>query len=260
MLWIQGGFCLPYRFNFDDFANEVLPLSRAEVVSIRAARAKRKAADKADRPSSSKVRDWASYGEAVFEDLERLRLHRHKDGIIPPGERDAWLFCASMALAWSCHAQALEAEIVQIASKATGWPPHDARRQMGAVIRRAHDAAAGNRIRYGGRDLDPRYKMKAATIVRWLGIKPEEQRAAGLRLLLDDAARRERKARLERERRQRRGANSHENLRAARLQIGHAALYRMAKEGLSRDELAAELGVSTGYLSKAIREARAVPR
>lgn len=98
--------------------------------------------------------------------------------------------------------------------------------------------------------------MKAATIIRWLGITADEQRDAGLRVLLDPDRRKERKAHLERERRQRNGAASRKDARAERLRVGRGARYRMAKEGITRDELAAELGVSTGYLSKALREAR----
>lgn len=257
LLWIQGQYCSPYRFAFDDLANEMLPTCRAAVVGLRAERARRRASGTGTAPSNGNRRDSVSYGEAILEDLERLRLYRYPTGILPAGTRDAWLFCASVALAWTCHPDALESEILQTAEVATGWSAREVRRQMGAVIRRAYDAAAGRRIQFAGQEVDPRYRMKASTIVRWLSISPEEQREAQLRLLLDDSVRRERKALRERERRQRSGALSRTDARTKRLNVGQCAIYRMAKEGITRDELAVELGVSAGYVSKAIREARA---
>lgn len=256
LFWIQGSPGEPFRYSFDALADQVLPYTREEVVSLRAERAKRRASGKGKAGKPASRLDRASYGEAILEDLERLRTYRHADGTVPVGQRDIWLFCASMALAWSCHPQALESEIIRIAARTTGLNPREAKGQMGSAIRRAHDAAAGKTVSFAGKEVDPRYRMKAATIARWLDITADEQRDAGLRLLLDPDVRRERKARCERERRQRNGAASRKDAQAERLRIGHGARYRMAKEGITRDELAAELGVSTGYLSKALREAR----
>lgn len=256
LFWIQGNPTVPFRYQFDFLADQTLPYTREEVVSLRAEHAKRRASGKGNTTKPAQRLDRASYGEAVLEDLERLRRHRQADGVLPPGKRDAWLFCAAMALAWSCHPQALESEIVRIAARATGWSAREAKSQMGAVIRRARDAAAGKTVSFAGKEVDPRYRMKAATIIRWLGITADEQRGAGLRVLLDPDRRKERKAGLERERRQRNGAASRTAAQAERLRIGRGSRYRMAKEGITRDELAAELGVSTGYLSKALREAR----
>ncbi len=256
LFWIQGSPGEPFRYEFNTLADQVLPYTREEIVSLRAERAKRRASGSGKVGKPAGRLDRASYGEAVLEDMERLRSHRYKDGAVPDGRRDVWLFCASMALAWSCHPQALENEIVRIAAGAAGLTVREAKNQMGSVIRRARDAAAGKTISFAGKEVDPRYRMKAATIVRWLEITAKEQRDAGLRLLLDRDIRQDRKARCERERRQRNGATSRRDIQAERLRIGRSALYRMAKEGMTRDELAAELGVSAGYLSKALRDAR----
>lgn len=146
LFWIQGSPGEPFRYSFDALADEVLPYTREQVVSLRAERAKRRASGKSKAMKPARRLDRASYGEAVFEDLERLRTHRHADGIIPAGWRDVWLFCASMALAWSCHPQALESEIIRIAATAAGWSPREAKSQMGSVIHRARDAAAGKTV------------------------------------------------------------------------------------------------------------------
>lgn len=257
LLWIQGGHGEPFRYEFNVFADQVLPFTREEIISLRAERAKRRASGKGKASKPYGGLDRSSYGETVLEDLERLRAHRYRDGIIPVGRRDMWLFCASMALAWSCHPQALESEIIRIGSRAAGVTPREAKNQMGSVIQRAYDAASGKTIFFAGKEVDSRYRMKAATIIRWLEITKDEQRDAGLRLLLDHDVRKERKARCERERRQKNGVTSRRDVQVERLQLGRRALYQMAKEGLTRDEMAIELGVSTGFLSKALKEARA---
>lgn len=258
LFWIQGNFADPYRYIFDDLADEILPYTREQVASLSAERVKRKASQKGQSVKPRSQTDSASYGETVLEDLERLRMHRYSSGLLPAGERDAWLFCAVMALAWTCHPQALESEAVRIASNVSGWSRSEAKSQMGSILRRARDAAAGKKIMFNGKEIDPRYRMKATTVIEWLTITSDEQVNAGLRILLNADVRRERKARLERERRQRNGATSHSVAAAERLRIGQIALYRMVKEGFTRNEMALELGVSTGQLSKALREAREV--
>lgn len=256
LFWLQGTPSEPMRFKFDSLADVLLPYTRDQIVSLRAARAAGRAEGRSKAGPSRSRLDSASYGEAVLEDLHRLRRHRHPKGILPTGARDVWLFCASMALAWTCPPEVLESETVALAQSATGWTSRQAKSAMGAVMRRARAAAAGKRIRFAGKEVDPRYRMKAATIVDWLEIGEEEQRAAGLRILLSPEMRRTRKAEQERDRRARAGATSHAKARETRRKLGNVALYRMAKEGLTRDEMARELGVSSGLLSKAIREAR----
>ncbi|MDP9875251.1 hypothetical protein [Agrobacterium tumefaciens] len=94
------------------------------------------------------------------------------------------------------------------------------------------------------------------TVVEWLAIDPAEQRAAGLRVLVDRDRKRELNTERTKESRRRRGAKDRTEQQAERLSIGGMGLYLQATKGLKRDELAERFGVSTGQISKAMREAR----
>jgi hypothetical protein len=120
LLWYQDSAVEPHRYDFDGFADEVLPHTRFEIRSIVAERAKREAAGTTKPSRESNARGLGSYGQAILSDLERLRLHRNPSGELPAGRRDAWLFVAAMALAWSCPPEALEAEILAMATRMAG--------------------------------------------------------------------------------------------------------------------------------------------
>ncbi|WP_315756013.1 hypothetical protein [Bradyrhizobium sp. SZCCHNRI2007] len=263
LIWIQGTEpAKPYRYDFDSFADEILPFTRAEIVSLRAERAKRNAEAKpGDRKKGRKPvarRDSASYAETVLEDLHRLREHRYRSasGRLPSGTRDAWLFVASMALSWITPAPALQGQVEALACKVAGWRECEARSRMGSIVRRALDAAAGKTIEFDGKEVDPRYRMKVETIIKWLAIKEDEMRAAGLRVLLSPDARRERKAQDACDRRKATGATSHDEKRAERIALGKRATWMHVRNGLTYTEIAAELGVSKSTIGKAIEEAR----
>lgn len=262
LIWIQGAEpAKPYRHDFDSFADEVLPLTRAEIVSLRAERAKRRAESKPISRNGRKPaarRDSASYAETVLEDLHRLRQHRyrHTGGRLPAGQRDNWLFCTAMALSWITPAPALQGQIEAIAEQVSSWRGREARSRMGSIIRRAQDAAAGKTIEFDDKKVDPRYRMKAETIIKWLTIEEAEMRATGLRVLLSPDVRRERRTLDARDRRKTNGATSHDDKRATRIELGKRATWLHIRNGLTYAEIAAELGVSKATIGKAIEEAR----
>ncbi len=259
LIWIQGDEpAKPFRYEFDDLANEILPFTRSEIVALRAERAKRRATTKGRngvRPS--RRMDSASYGETVLEDLHRLRRHRYndEDGRLPAGERDGWLFCASMALSWVTHPGALESGIIDLAREVADWKDREAKSNMGAILRRARDAADGKTITFNGQEADPRYRMKAGTIVKWLKITPDEMRAARLRVLLSPEIRKERKAGCEQNRRIKSGSVPHLSKRDARLRIGRDALW-LVRKGFTYAQAASELNVSKATIGKAVAEVR----
>lgn len=258
MIWCQGDPANPFRYSFDALADEVLPLTRGEVASLRAERAKRKAEGKSGT-SPKRVLTRADWGEALLTDLQRLRQHRCPDGALPEGQRDCWLFIAAVAVSWICPPAVLEREIQSLAREAAGWADRETASRMTSVFRRAKDSAAGRKLLFDGRKVDPRYLMRSDTVIDWLEIEPAEQRAANLRMLVDKDRRRELNTARTRKSRHRRGKASREQAQADRLALGRKALYLAASEGLNRAELAGRLGVSTGQISKAMAEARQAP-
>lgn len=256
MVWCQGTPEAPVRHDFATLADEVLPITHAELVSLRAERAKRKAEGR-DKSKPVMHLSFSSYYESVLTDLQRLRALRCPEGSLPEGERDAWLFVAGVAMSWLSPPEVRGRELKSLADEAAGWRDSETRSRMSAVIKRARKAAAGETITFGDRDVDCRYQMRASTIVDWLRIEPSEQRDAGLRVLVDEDRKRELNTIRTRESRHKRGASDREAQQAARLEMGGMALYLQATKGYRRDDLAEHFGVSTGQISKAMREAKA---
>ncbi|CDZ66320.1 Plasmid replication-like protein, partial CDS, partial [Neorhizobium galegae bv. orientalis] len=168
MVWCQGSPETPARHVFGTLADEVLPFTHAELISLRAERAKRKA--EGNNKTAPAVRHTAeSYWESVLTDLQRLRAHRRPEGALSEGQRDAWLFIAGVAVSWISPPEVLRREIFALADEAAGWRDSETKSRMSAVIKRAQQAAAGQKITFGNREVDCRYRMKASTIVEWLG-------------------------------------------------------------------------------------------
>jgi len=258
MVWCQGSPEAPTRHQFGTLADEVLPFTQAELISLRAARATRKAEglDRDVKPAQRLSR--ASLWGTVFEDLQRLRKHRSPEtGALPPGQRDVWIFLAANALSWTDVPDVMGREITILARQATNWTQAETDARLSAVIKRAKQAASGLKVPYSGREIDPRYKFRASTMIEWLGIEPAEQRAAGLRALVDEDRRRELNTERTRQSRHRRGAGDRSAQQTARLELGQKCVYLAAKNGMNRAELAAHFGVSTGHISNAMREAKA---
>lgn len=254
MVWCHGSPEVPTRHVFGTLADEVLPVTHADLISLRAERAKRKAEGK-DKAGPAKFLSAATYWETVLTDLQRLRAHRCPEGTLSEGQRDAWLFVAASAISWISPPEVLGREILALGQEAAGWRDSETKSRMSAVIKRARQAAAGQTVAFGNLEVDCRYRMKASTIVEWLGIDPAEQRAAGLRVLVDDDRKRELNTERTKASRIRRGGKDRAEQQAARLEMGRKALYLRASAGMTVAELAAHLGVSAGQVHKAMRQA-----
>jgi hypothetical protein len=258
-IWCNGSAGEPFRHVFSDLADEVLPHTRAELASLSAERAKRKAGGR-DTGRPAQTLTVATWAETMLSDLQRLRAHRYPEGAIRPGERDRWLFCAATAMAWLCPHQVLERELSALAHEAAGWQGKETRSRMSSALARARMAAAGQRLEWDGREVDPRYRMQASTVIEWLEIEPGEMREAGLRMLVDSDRAREIATERQRDSRHRKGAQDRTTVQSARLELGRKARFLQASEGLTVRELADKLGVSAFQVSKAIAEAKAKDR
>jgi hypothetical protein len=245
------------EYLFDDLADEVLPIRRAELHSLQAERAKRRAEKDAAKPPKPATRlDRRSLSEAILADLHRLRYLRTGDGLLPAGQRDQWLFCASVALAYGCPPAVLKREILSVAAEVAGWSEREALGNMGAVIRRARIAARGETFTGpNGQPTDPRYSMSAATIIERLEITPTEMRSAGLRVLVDADRRRELNTARTRVSRHRRGATPRAQVQAKRQALGKRAIDRSA-QGETLEQIAASEGVSRAQVSRSMKEVR----
>lgn len=178
-------------YDFDSFADDVLPVARGELVNLRRARAERRGRGSTVVPPRTFTA--ASLWEARLTDLQRL-LHHRWWGVLPPGQRDRWLFIAGVAISWFEHYRAadVQREVNELAAQVGSWSDRETRSRMSALVQRAVMADEGQTIEFQGRQIDPRYHFKTETICDWLDITEQEMREAGLQTLVSPEIRRER--------------------------------------------------------------------
>ncbi len=227
------------RYQFDEFANEVLPLSRdklAEVISLRVAKAKQRAEGKVFRPVTEL--NGGTYWEAVLTDLQSLRRLRWF-GDLPPGQRDLWTFLAGNAMTWlTPFGASLQRELNQLALEAGGWwDDAEVRTRLSSLFTRFQMARDGQTIEWEGKQVDPRLRYRKDTIIDQLAITPDEMREGGLRVLVDDAVKRE----IDRaKKRTARGSDAKQQTKAQAREQARV----MAAAGATQAEIGAVLGVS----------------
>ncbi len=230
-------------WDFDTLADEVLPLTRAELVDLRIQRATRRAKTprEADKPSRQAF-SVASLWEGRLTDLQTL-LNLRWWGELPPGQRDTWLFLAITAMSWLAEPQLLQREAWALAKQAGGWDEREASARLQAIFRRAQQAAKGEQIEWRGQSIDPRYRFRNETMIEWLGITPEEQRQMRVLISPEEARRRER----ERKQEQRRAAGTQpreDYLAQATAVDKRAQALALQAKGMATAAIAREIGVS----------------
>jgi len=168
------------EWQFDVLANEILPLTRQDINSLRQARI----AEKQNKRINSmeydlpKEYNFRTLWEGRLTDLQRLLFLRH-NGQLPPGHRDNWLLIASIAMSWLIHPDYLDREIVALAAQVANWSENEARRNMGTVINKAMAAARGEKIAFNGLEVDPRYRFKTQSIIDFLRLLQQSKNTCG---------------------------------------------------------------------------------
>lgn len=185
----------------------------------------------------------------MLADLQRLREHRWF-GELPAGQRDSWLFLACVAISWLAPPCALRREISTLAEQAGGWNERETNSRMSSAIDRAEKALRGETLTWNGKAIDPHYKFRAATMIEWLGITPDEMRGAGLRVLVNEDVRRDRAAERQQGHRRREGLRERRFTRPRPKPGGHArghSAQTASRCGPSRRSLESASGRRTGW-------------
>ncbi|MDP9437447.1 MAG: hypothetical protein M3P49_01650 [Actinomycetota bacterium] len=227
-------------WDFDDLADEVLPLTRAGIVDLGIRRAARAARSPAGRTG---VAAWgwnaATLWEARLSDLQALRGIRWF-GDLPPGHRDDWMFLACNSMSWLAPPERMEREAHALACEVASWEDRETQSRLHAIFKRAQMAAKGETVEWQGVQIDPRYRFKTETIIEWLGITDEEQRQMRNLIAPAEKYRRKREKEKEKRRKGRGGSMSRGELAAWR----RAEARKMAAEDVPHDVIAAYLGAS----------------
>jgi DNA-binding CsgD family transcriptional regulator len=252
-------------YDFDVFADTVLPVVRVDLEEQQAQRERNRRQDalekaareatrsnlvvvkggvaaNADKPSGLRAFIPSELAWARLEDLRTLAsLRGHEDGL-PPGQRDTFVFLSACFLAQARLVRDLKSEVIELAGQfAPTWSESDTRSCAGSAVARAEQASRGEKVVFQGLELDPRYRWRNETLVDRLGITTAEARELKTILPADEAKRRD--AQRQEDRRRAAGAVS----RAAYL--GQATARRqqalqLQTAGLSQRAIARELGVS----------------
>lgn len=243
----------PTRWDFDTLADEILPHTRAEIHSLAAERAKRKANGRSAVAPAVRL-TAGTWWETVLSDLQKLRRVRWF-GELPSGQRDTWLFLAVNAMSWLCPPAVLKREALALAQECGGWKHRESEQRFSTIFHRAQMSAAGEMVEWNGEMVDARYRFRAETIVQWLSITPAEMREGDLRALGDADHLRANHYQRTIDSRRRAGVKSRDEQVAERLQIGMRALW-MQQEGMPIRQIAIQLGTSVGLIHKAIAEVK----
>jgi hypothetical protein len=159
-------------WEFDTLADEVLPLTRAEVVDLRIRRAARDGGRhrrSQRRPMAAQRFNVGTLWESRLSDLQALVNHVRWFGELPEGQRDCWMFLAANAMSWLAPPERMEREAHALARDVASWDDRETLSRLHAVFKRALMAQRGETIEWQGERIDPRYRFKTETIIEWLG-------------------------------------------------------------------------------------------
>lgn len=187
LLWPLNRPAVAYVFS--DLCDEVFPFSQADWHEKRA----QKAANSNQRPA--RPVSWAAnWNWPVFRDLCRLASIRGWDLTgVPEGHRDLFAFLSACQLAKCLPAADLPARIEELLAPLIGdpaWSNKHLLEYCSTAIDKARDAAAGKKIEFAGRQVDPRYRHKKQTIIELLSITEAEQRELARLISAEEKTRR----------------------------------------------------------------------
>lgn len=244
--------------NFDDLANDILPYTRAEIRSLRAEAAARGPKDRVikDRGGRSIPKlDGATYGDTLLNDVFKLISHRYPSGELPEGNRDKYFFIAALAAAWNSPSAAIEDTIVAMATRMSSWTEDATKQAISCVLNRAEAAASGKKIEFNGKLVDPRYRMKAETVIEWLEISEDEMRDADLRLAVTDELKKERRRAAAEAKRRSEGRRTQAEVSADRMRLARQ-VERLIDAGRTQTQVAKALRLTQGQVSRLLKAAR----
>jgi DNA-binding CsgD family transcriptional regulator len=141
-------------------------------------------------------------------------------------------------------ARDIEAELLELAGEfAPTWSATEIKSCASSVYARAQAAAHGETTQFGGRDVDPRYRWRNATLIERLCITPEEEHQ--LTTIISREEKRQRSVARSAKARLDSGCQPRAQwLESVEQRRASARLLRA--QGLSYSRIAAELGVSVG--------------
>ena len=226
---------LPFRYQFDDLAHELLPVERSAVRG-RSRRGKR----------TGSARQAFNALQLAWDRLGDLRLlARIRGGYVAEGERMLHLLYRLnfLALSGQCHSSVLIHEARQLAQEIDpNW--HHRQAELSTLLHKARAHERGERVQFQGRDHSPLYTPRNQTLIDVFGITQEEEREMRTVISEDERKRRDR----ERDTKRRRDAGAVERAEYLEKPVERRKQAQALKaEGFSVAEIAEKVGISTSH-------------
>jgi len=263
-----GGALLPsgvVGYDFDVFADTVLPRARADIVQERLARAAaagdrdagptaaaviekaRRAAGLAG-PSTSgclrqlQVRKLAWDRLADLRRLKELRWPTYAFAGIPSGHRNIFLFLAACFLGDCCPMHEVLPELIALRDEfAPGWSHEELLSSITSALSRARACAAGHTVEFDGMKVSPKYRWRNSTLLERLAITPDEERQ--MQTIISKAEATRRNTERQRSARRAQGMQPREQYLEKAAQQRQAA-QQLRADGLSNTQISQALGIS----------------
>lgn len=231
-------------YEFNTLADQVLPMTQAQIHDLRIQRAMRAAKRPSERlQSPPEGFNHATLWEARLTDLQKLRWLRFMDAQMSD-YRHRWLCLSGVAMSWLASSpRAMRRELFELAAEAGDWSEDHTAGKLGSVVNRTARAFAGETVEYQGRRVDPRYRYSNQRIIEELEIDAGEERYMKTIISGDERRRRDREQK-QRERRESGEVEMDRQEYLTRAAKRRAAARRMAAEGLKHKDIANALGVT----------------
>lgn len=230
----------PCRYDFDDFAEHLLPASREEIRQRRAALAeiaRERSRNAQNRPECVLTADTLNWGRLL--DLRALVALR---GGIDEGMRMLMLAYQMnfLALSHQVEPRTFYLEAMQVAAAIDPtWS--FAKSDLSAIIGKFKEALAGKTVLFAGREYSPLYTPKNQTLIDLFQITDDEQRQ--LKTIISLPIKRERFNETREKKRRENGSVSRVDYEG-RADARKERARELFSQGMSKTEIAKQMGLS----------------
>lgn len=198
------------RYDFDQLADALLPLTRAKLQELRQERAERAADSEHPKRPATRTKghltaiDTGTLGNlrpfigaqlawdrlADLRTLAKLRGWTHG---APDGSRDLAVFIGASFLAQAVPNVPRFYDELRVLGRefAPHWTFREVNASASAVVARMKRMANGETVEYAGMQVDPRYRWRNDTLIQRFGITPDEERQLATIVSRREAARRD---------------------------------------------------------------------
>lgn len=240
----------PCRYDFDAFADSLLPFSREEIRQRRAALAemsRERSRNAQNRPKCVLTADTLNWGRLL--DLRALVVLR---GGIDEGMRMLMLAYQMnfLALSHQVEPRTFYLEAMQVAA-AIDRTWSFAKSDLSAIIGKFKEALAGKTVLFAGREYSPLYTPKNQTLIDLFQITDDEQRQ--LRTIISPSIKLERKLAAQEAKRRQEGMMVREDYEG-RADARYERAIDLRNQGFSIRKIAAEMGVSKSQVQRYLQK------